>query len=158
MNANGPRLPNSGDVKLKETELTMTQAFALATEIEAAGVPVATVYRCTPGGALGGPGDPWRVVPCMPDGTRPSVDSVAQWRRYRGTTATMYAAGYRDSRGGMAMFAGPTPNLEWLMGFEPEEDRKAYIVALAEVPGGTEPTLEPVARWHGGRWQRKPGA
>ena len=81
------------------------------------------------------------------------VDAVA-WAY---EPAVQYAACFRGG-GGMGMFAGPEPSLDTLLELAPPLDpfaRPAFIVKLTRTTRGAAPIKEPVARWKGGKWQRR---
>jgi len=68
---------------------------------------------------------------------------------------TIYAVGYRDKNGGLVAQAGPVPDLETMLAFEPEGLRQVFIVKLTRTANETEPKMTPVARWVGNEWERK---
>jgi len=89
----------------------------------------------------------------------PTEEEVVAAVRWAYGPRVTYAAGYRGADGSMGMFAGPTPALLDVLGITPEADpygRTAYIVEIVRATHREgEPTIRPVARWRGGRWQRK---
>jgi len=93
------------------------------------------------------------------DAKIPTEEEVVAAVRWAYSPRITYAAGYRGADGSMGMFAGPTPALTDMFDITPEADpygRVAYIVEIVRANCmGCEPTIRPVARWHGGRWQRK---
>ena len=87
--------------------------------------------------------------------THQEVRDAMEWAL---SPKVQYAAGFRDTDGSMGMFAGPEPDPVDLYDSEPPKDRtgrKAFIVRMVRTTFKGEPTIEPVARWHKGQWQRK---
>jgi hypothetical protein len=94
------------------------------------------------------------------DDKLPDIKEIAKAVKWAYEPRVMYAAGFRDESGpGMGMFAGPCKNLEDVLAEEPPEHpyaRKAFIMKLTRTGTYRDgPIMEPVARWHKGKWQRK---
>lgn len=68
----------------------------------------------------------------------------------------MFAAGYRDPDGSMAMFAGPTPrreNITYDISPDENDPRPAFIVELIKADVyREEPTVRPNMKWKDGFW------
>lgn len=87
----------------------------------------------------------------------PGFEDLNKVIRWAYEPQVVYVAGYKYDDG-VGVFAGPDPSLDNLLGIDPEEHpegSKAYIIKYTKTTFLGEPLSEPVARWHGGRWQRK---